>query len=683
MLVYTIHSFFCNRCAGKNLHDTFFDSVQSKESSWVSSVFARECIQHSKLHHPNIVQCYGVHTPQGSKLPMLVMEHMHLSLSHCLERYSDIPSNVKYCILRGVSLGLQYLHSHKPPIVHRDLTANNVLLTQDMRAKIADFGVSRIIDGNKRLCTLTQAPGTQIYMSPESLVPSPKYDQQLDIFSFGVLIIHVMLQDFPLPECGPTKLDETDRSKLIAISEVARRAKLLKRMGKEPVLRILAEKCLSNDPKQRPHITNIISDLDILVSQSASELPFSNVIEASQLLTESQSKNDTLLSRAQNIQAQLHAIVDRVKSTSQWSDEVVSDLKTQLHAVSNLATLMVDSRPPHSDKDENRFVVSYTQPSLSAHACDLKITTVQNPEFQGIDVIVRPPINISFSGTYVKTVASGLKKAWGVSVRKHSGQVFVVDENGYDSVLLFNPDGSKKVLVESSRLLQRSPPELSCWYPSGVAVDRDNALLVADSGSKRILKLRVPEHPIGEVILLAKSGDGIFTGTSTSPVGIGVTKDNLVIVCDRENHQLVVLDSNLTFIRTFGSQGKGPSQFQHPWDVAFDSQWNIYVSDCSNQCLKVFSPDFKPLRTVGCPGPTVSNLRAPAGICIDSSDYIYVADKGVMRVFVFDPAGNFRMRFGEYGFQNGQFCKPLGITVDGEGFVYVTDGKGGRVQVFK
>ena len=612
---------------------------------------------------------------------MLVMEYMHLSLSRCLEKYSGIPSNVKCRILHDVSLGLQYLHDHQPPIVHRDLTANNVLLAQDMRAKIADFGVSRIIDGNKRLCTLTQAPGTSVYMSPEALVPSPKYDQQLDIFSFGVLIIHVVLQDLPIPECGATKVDEANRSKLIAVSEVDQRASFLKRMDNEPVLQILAKKCLSNDPEQRPHITSIISDLDALVSRSASDLPFSNVVEASQLLTELQGKHDMFLSRTQNIRAQLQAIVDRVKSTSQWTGEVVSDLKTQLETASNLATLMVGGGPPHSDKDGNRFVVSYTHPS--ADACDLRITTVRN-QVDAMSLIVRPPINISFSGTYVKTIATELKKAWGVSVTKHSGQVFVVDEMGrYDSVLLFNPDGSRKTLLKSSGLFEINPPELSCWYPTGVAVESDNVLLVADSGSKRILKLRVPEHSLGEVVLLAKSEVGIFTGTLTSPVGVGVTKDNLVITCDRENHRLVILDSNLKFVRNFGSQGDGPSQFQHPWDVAFDSHWNMYVSDSSNKCLKVFSPNFEPLRTVGGPGPNVSNLRAPAGICIDSNDYIYVADKWLQRVFVFDPAGNFRMSFGENGSQNGQFCKPLGIAVDGDGFVYVSDGEGGRVQVFK
>ncbi len=209
-------------------------------------------MQHSKLHHPNIVQCLGVYTAHESDVPMLVMEYMPLSLSRCLEKYMHIPPSIKYHILLGVSSGLCFLHHQDPPIVHRDLTSNNVLLSESLQAKIAEFGVSRIISADARMATLTTAPGTTVYMPPEALVAHPKYDEQLDIFSFGVLVIHVVVQVLPAPTIAATRVDEDDRSKVVGVSEVERRAFFLDQMKNEDVLNSLAKRCLSNDPQQRP-----------------------------------------------------------------------------------------------------------------------------------------------------------------------------------------------------------------------------------------------------------------------------------------------------------------------------------------------------------------------------------------------------------------------------------------------
>ena len=69
-----------------------------------------------------------------------------MSLTNYLEQNKIIPNHIKKSILLDVSHGLLYLHTQTPPIIHCDLTANNVLLTSDMKAKITDFGVSRIFE---------------------------------------------------------------------------------------------------------------------------------------------------------------------------------------------------------------------------------------------------------------------------------------------------------------------------------------------------------------------------------------------------------------------------------------------------------------------------------------------------------------------------------------------------------
>ena len=75
-----------------------------------------------------------------------------------------------------MALGLHYLHTRSPAVIHRDLSANNVLLSPDMTAKISDLGMAKILNLSiqKLVETMTKAPGTLAYMPPEALVNDPK-----------------------------------------------------------------------------------------------------------------------------------------------------------------------------------------------------------------------------------------------------------------------------------------------------------------------------------------------------------------------------------------------------------------------------------------------------------------------------------------------------------------------------
>ena len=74
---------------------------------------------------------------------------MHTSLASCITQYATdkqkLPLSIKLFILQDVVSALVYLHTQEPPILHRDLTANNVLLTSSMKAKVADLGMAKII----------------------------------------------------------------------------------------------------------------------------------------------------------------------------------------------------------------------------------------------------------------------------------------------------------------------------------------------------------------------------------------------------------------------------------------------------------------------------------------------------------------------------------------------------------
>ena len=98
--------------------------------------------------------------------------------------------------LVDVSRGLLYLHTQDPPVVHRDLSARNILLTSSLGAKISDLGNARIVNlqPGQLARTLTRIPGTHVYMPPESFDQHSRYGPQLDIFSFGHTALFTLTQ---------------------------------------------------------------------------------------------------------------------------------------------------------------------------------------------------------------------------------------------------------------------------------------------------------------------------------------------------------------------------------------------------------------------------------------------------------------------------------------------------------
>ena len=155
------------------------------------------------LRHSNIVQYQGVSFLPDSQLPALVMEKLQTNLHDYLLNpyFANLPLKTKLSILQDIARGLTYLHNHKPAVIHRDLSAKNVLLSSEMVAKISDFGNSRIIDidpaCSSEFKSTTHVPGTIIYMPPEACSDQAKFNEKLDIFSFGHLALFTVTQVFP------------------------------------------------------------------------------------------------------------------------------------------------------------------------------------------------------------------------------------------------------------------------------------------------------------------------------------------------------------------------------------------------------------------------------------------------------------------------------------------------------
>ena len=245
-------------CAGKRLHPELLSVHNEKEGTQrIIERFIEECRRMSKMHHPRIIQFLGLCFFDDSPYPMLVMEKLDVNLETVLERYDNIPFPLILRILQDIAEGLIYLHSQKPaPMLHRDLTARNVLINQgSFRAKIGDLGNARLClaDHTRFTHTLTQTPGTLLYMPPEALAYRPSYDGRLDMFSFGHLALFAVIQEFPKDLEAPTYYDEN--SILKGRSEVERRQKyimkLITKLTKDHVVTKMILRCLHNLPQNR------------------------------------------------------------------------------------------------------------------------------------------------------------------------------------------------------------------------------------------------------------------------------------------------------------------------------------------------------------------------------------------------------------------------------------------------
>ena len=254
--------------AGKILHAVFFAS--GTEPGGVRKVltkFFEEIKLLSKMNHSNIVQFLGMYYRQDSLLPVLVMEKMECNLNQFLtaRKKGSLSDDRVLGILLDVSKGLVYLHE-EVKVAHRDLSSNNILLTTDLTAKIADLGSARVLDrpgGWGTETKLTVAPGTTDFMPPEALEDPPKYTVSVDVFSFGCVIIHVCTHKWPTP------IGKTAQGKII--SEFKRRQKYISEINHSCLLPLLKQ-CLEEVNTKRLTSRNIMLSLQTEIEGNASEL---------------------------------------------------------------------------------------------------------------------------------------------------------------------------------------------------------------------------------------------------------------------------------------------------------------------------------------------------------------------------------------------------------------------------
>ena len=218
----------------------------------VMDEFKREVRIMASVQHPNLVRFVGAVFDQSvenfTDTPLLLLELLHTNLRQGYERF-DISPGVSVSIFRDVAYGLHYLHEHQEPIIHRDVSAPNVLLEAlpggMWRAKLSDFGSANFL---KR--SLTLGTGAIVYTAPEMFpredpsAPVPCPTTKCDVFSYGIVLVEVITKTMPSLE---------NRHELFA--QVQR---------KWQMMYDLISQCTQRQPLNRPTMLTVLNTLNMI-----------------------------------------------------------------------------------------------------------------------------------------------------------------------------------------------------------------------------------------------------------------------------------------------------------------------------------------------------------------------------------------------------------------------------------
>lgn len=153
----------------------------------------------SRVHHKNLVGLVGFCFEQGEQ--MLVYEFIsNGTLREGLSGKSGYQLDWKrrLRIALGSARGLAYLHElANPPIIHRDVKSTNILLDESLTAKVADFGLSKLVSDSEKGHVSTQVKGTMGYLDPEYYM-TQQLTEKSDVYSFGVVMLELITSKQPI-----------------------------------------------------------------------------------------------------------------------------------------------------------------------------------------------------------------------------------------------------------------------------------------------------------------------------------------------------------------------------------------------------------------------------------------------------------------------------------------------------
>ena len=247
----------------------------------------------------------------------------------------------------------------------------------------------------------------------------------------------------------------------------------------------------------------------------------------------------------------------------------------------------------------------------------------------------------------------------------------LLKENGISYVAYDNA-------VRQGQFIKRPNQQLyATYFPKVFEDNRYNGLVIYKVPDTPPPQLRSLPEGVTNVF---EGGRGTGKGELASPTGIAVDGNGNILVADTSNGRIEKFSPSGTFVSTIGSKGSGHGQLGEPNGITIDRAGNIYVADASKHCVEKLAPDGTFIAEWKGPEP---GFYGPRRIAIGPDDSIYVVDQGHTRIVKFSPDGRVLAVWGSKGNGDGQFDDPTSVAVDPTpNKIYVADPRNRRIQVF-
>ena len=662
-------------CAAKLLHPILVDPNNPRNRTR----FEQECRFLSEIRHPNIVQYLGVAQDGETSLPVLLMELMDDSLTRFLEQSEEpLAYHVQVNISHDIALAVAFLHLNR--IVHRDLSSNNVLLIgAGCRAKVTDFGMSKLTELNPRMTGLTKCPGTPAYMSPEALLDPPVYTEKLDCFQTGVLMIQTITRKFPDPGPAMNRVRDTRYPTgwtNAPLPEVQRRQNHLSLIPQTHPMLCVAMDCLKDMDSERPSAQQICRHLSALKEapeygqslEGRGEERDGEVQESKELIQQLRQENQE---RGREVrEREGDNAYEYLQSQLQQKEEEVREREREVRAK--------EGEIKEREREVMLKVEEIQRLQRVIQEKDQTIHQLQQTQ-QSAPCLVSGPGLRSATANHPTHVI--------VEVRDSSGKPCSLQQNVTAELILQSSSQatptsggrwpwSKKTLPKSHQ-----PPSVAMISPSQYEVSYTAVIRGQHKLHVQVNGRLINGSPFAVTVYPdpTQLGSPVRVVTDlSSPCGIAVNSRGEMVVTERAGHRVSVFDVRGQRVGTFRSRGDRPEQMIYPAGITVDSVDNIYVS--SQHELQKFTSSGEVIKCVGRRGSKEGHFNDPRGVTIHSNQ-VYVCDRDNHRIQVFDLDLKYIRSIGSHGKGRGEFDGPHDVAFDTAGNMYVAEYGNERVQV--
>ncbi len=229
------------------------------------SRFRQEAAFAAQLEHPNIIRIQDVGAQAG--LAYFVMDRCPDTLSARLARESVLAEADAVAIASGVARALAFAHHRE--VIHRDIKPDNILLGEDGRAVLTDFGIARAVSGYVQATGFMMTIGTPAYISPEQAQGRP-LDGRTDLYSLGITLYRMLTGDVPFRskdwfELARMHVEDTPEAPRARRPELSKRCEriILRLLAKHPTDRYATAEALLEDLDDITGKTRSTSDIPV------------------------------------------------------------------------------------------------------------------------------------------------------------------------------------------------------------------------------------------------------------------------------------------------------------------------------------------------------------------------------------------------------------------------------------